>query len=304
PTPSDQNNVQVTPMQSTVYAATQNGLNVRSGPSTKHSKIGTLQYGQAITVTGKTADNWYQIKYAGNTGYILADYVSATPLTNTEHPDTDAPDTQTPASEENPDSETVSVPPIVDDITEHESDPDASAAIDNEADVVSNLLGTPIVMILAFAILGVLALIAYSVYNLFRRDNTPSEEYDAYYEDNEDEQYYEDEYYEDNENGLYYGVEYYEDNADEQYDEDAYYEDNTDIQYADDEYYQEDESDTTYDDDEYYQEDESDTTYDDEYYQEDESDTTYADDEYYEDNPEDPYIGDNLSEDEINPRNE
>ena len=198
-------------MQRTVYAATQNGLNVRSGPSTKHSKLGTLQYGQEITVTGKTADNWYQIKYGGSTGYILADYVSDTPLTGTEHSDTDITGTQPSAPEENPDSEAVPTTPIIDDIDE--PDTDDSTDIEGEADTVTSLLGTPIVVLLAVAIIGVLALIAYSVYNLFRRDNMPSDEYGY----DEDGQYYEDEYYEDNDNGQYPDEEYYEDNDNGQY---------------------------------------------------------------------------------------
>ena len=255
PTPSDQNTVQVTPMQSTVYAATQNGLNVRSGPSTKHSKIGTLQYGQEITVTGKTADNWYQIKYAGGTGYVLADYVSATPLTDTGHPDTDTPDVQPSAPVENPDSEALPDTPVIDDITNNETDTDASTAVENDSDTVSSLLGTPIVVILAVAILGVVALIAYSVYNLFRRDNTLTDEDGEYYED----EYYEDEYYEDE----YYEDEYYEDNGDGQDLEDEYYEDNGDGEYYEDEYYEDEQH------------------YKDEYYEDDE-DMQYSDDKYRE----------------------
>ena len=49
---SAQNDIKITPLQGTFYAAVET-LNVRSGPSTKHNKIGHLEYGQEFTVTGK-----------------------------------------------------------------------------------------------------------------------------------------------------------------------------------------------------------------------------------------------------------
>lgn len=58
---SSQGSFDVTSMSGTYYATTK--LNVRSGPSKDSKKLGTLQSGQEITVTGKTADNWYQIQY-------------------------------------------------------------------------------------------------------------------------------------------------------------------------------------------------------------------------------------------------
>ena len=122
-------------MQSTVYAATQNGLNVRSGPSTKHSKIGTLKYGQEITLTGKTADNWYQIKYAGTVGYILADYVSSTPLTGTEQPDNESPVTESTALEETPDNALPPTEPIVNDTTDETELEDATDLEDGSDEI-------------------------------------------------------------------------------------------------------------------------------------------------------------------------
>ncbi len=56
----------------TVTSAT---LNVRSGPSTGDSIIGTLQCGQKVTADAKTSDNaWYRISYNGKSGFVFAQF--------------------------------------------------------------------------------------------------------------------------------------------------------------------------------------------------------------------------------------
>lgn len=50
-------------------------LNVRSGPGTGHSRVGILNTGTRLTVTGVDGD-WYQIKTDKLTGYVFAQYVS------------------------------------------------------------------------------------------------------------------------------------------------------------------------------------------------------------------------------------
>lgn len=50
-------------------------LNVRSGPGTSYSRIGSLKVGTTVTVIGKSGQ-WYQIKYANLTGYVHSDYVT------------------------------------------------------------------------------------------------------------------------------------------------------------------------------------------------------------------------------------
>lgn len=241
PGPADQDTVEITPMQSTVYAASAKGLNVRSGPSTTHSKLGTLKYGQEITVTGKTADNWYQIQYAGGIGYVLADFVSPTPPANAQTP---APET--------PDTNTVETPPdeSPDDVLNSEPQSEGTPSEGGNTAVISRLIETPVVVGLVAAIIGVIALIAYSVYSLFKKDTNAGDEY------------YEDEYCED----------------DDPYSDDNYYDD--ELLYPDDEYYEENEP---YPDDECYEGNEYDTDQysDDNYY---EDDNPYSDDEYYESN--------------------
>ncbi len=55
-------------------------LNVRSGPGTSYSKLGTLAKGSSVTITGSSKDKngkvWYQYQFSSNkTGYICSDYV-------------------------------------------------------------------------------------------------------------------------------------------------------------------------------------------------------------------------------------
>ncbi len=56
------------------------GLNVRSGPGTSYSVLGTLLYGTTITILGTEQDSsgsdWYKINYNSSTGYISASYVT------------------------------------------------------------------------------------------------------------------------------------------------------------------------------------------------------------------------------------
>jgi uncharacterized protein YgiM (DUF1202 family) len=50
-------------------------VNVRSGPGTSYSILGTAAKGSTWTVIAKTGD-WYKIDYEGETGYIRGDYLS------------------------------------------------------------------------------------------------------------------------------------------------------------------------------------------------------------------------------------
>lgn len=46
------------------------GLNVRSGPGTEHSRIGSLLNGNSVTVIRYAGDGWYEIKFRGSGGYV------------------------------------------------------------------------------------------------------------------------------------------------------------------------------------------------------------------------------------------
>ena len=51
----------------TLYAEVES--NIRSGPGTEYSIIGTASEGDELTITGETS-GWYQLRYDGKTGYI------------------------------------------------------------------------------------------------------------------------------------------------------------------------------------------------------------------------------------------
>lgn len=52
------------------------GLNVRSGPSSNYSKLGTLAKGTKVEVVERYSNGWYKIKYKGSYGYVSGAYVS------------------------------------------------------------------------------------------------------------------------------------------------------------------------------------------------------------------------------------
>lgn len=49
-------------------------LNVRSGPGTGYSRIGSLRAGSTVSVIGSSGD-WYHITYGSLTGYVHSDYM-------------------------------------------------------------------------------------------------------------------------------------------------------------------------------------------------------------------------------------
>lgn len=197
----------VTALSGTYYVATENDLNVRSGPSTSYTALGRLSPGQEVTVTGKTDNDWYRIQFTtGKEGYVSAQYLSDTPVHSEpsssspesapEAPDQSAAPEETPVSE--PDEET----------PETETEP--STYIERS----TSFIGAHITIILVLCILVVVLLIGFSVYGLFHHgafddeDNEDAcdadeddgdEDTEAYYEDDgQDAEPYE-AYYEDDE---------------------------------------------------------------------------------------------------------
>lgn len=57
------------------YIVTATSLNVRSGNNTKYKSIGQLKKNKQVTITGKTSNNWYQIKHNGKIGYVSGSYL-------------------------------------------------------------------------------------------------------------------------------------------------------------------------------------------------------------------------------------
>lgn len=68
--------VSITEMDATMYATT--GVNVRESYSSESNKLRTIGMGEAVHVTGQTADgSWYRIEDAGaGEGFISAQYLS------------------------------------------------------------------------------------------------------------------------------------------------------------------------------------------------------------------------------------
>jgi uncharacterized protein YgiM (DUF1202 family) len=63
------------------------GVNVRSGPGTSYSIIGSAPKGATYTVTGQSG-SWYKIVYGSKTGYISASYFSVSSAPPVENPPT------------------------------------------------------------------------------------------------------------------------------------------------------------------------------------------------------------------------
>jgi hypothetical protein len=54
---------------------TANALNLRSEPSTSGAVVKALKKGDALTVTGETANGWTPVEYDGAKGYVSAQYI-------------------------------------------------------------------------------------------------------------------------------------------------------------------------------------------------------------------------------------
>ena len=157
----------------TCYVNSEKGLNVRSGPSTDYSVIGTLSNGSKIEVTGESG-GWYRFDYNGKDGFVATKYTT-TQATDSNGSSAAASDDNTTSSTDAADENSESKLAIFDDST---------------------------LVYLSLAIVVVVMLILVSVRGFFKK--SPSE-YEEDYEDEypeedegnysgEDEVYYEDEY--------------------------------------------------------------------------------------------------------------
>ena len=181
----------------TCYVNSEKGLNVRSGPSTDYSVIGTLSNGSKIEVTGESG-GWYRFDYNGKDGFV------ATKYTTTQA--TDSNGSNAAAADDNTTSST--------------------AAADGDSESKLAIFDDSTLVYLALAIAVVIILILISVRGFFKK--APSE-YEEDYEDEypdedegnysgEDEEYYEDEYSEED----FENEEEYVDENDDMYHEEDY----------------------------------------------------------------------------------
>ncbi len=57
------------------YTVNVSSLNVRTGPSTSHTVLGSVHKGKVVQVVGEVQD-WFKVNYNGGTGYISKDFVT------------------------------------------------------------------------------------------------------------------------------------------------------------------------------------------------------------------------------------
>ncbi|WP_297132556.1 SH3 domain-containing protein, partial [Terrisporobacter sp.] len=65
------------PVSTTKTGVTKSNLNVRKGPSTSYSILGTLPSGTKVEIVGTDSKTgWYKIKYKNDYGYVSNDYIT------------------------------------------------------------------------------------------------------------------------------------------------------------------------------------------------------------------------------------
>lgn len=69
--------ISVAPMDAIGTVSVNSTLNVRKGPETDYSVIGSLKNGEKVAITGQTG-GWYKIKYNNGDGYVSKQYVTVT----------------------------------------------------------------------------------------------------------------------------------------------------------------------------------------------------------------------------------
>lgn len=176
----------------TYYVSAQNGLKMRSAPSTDADVVTLLPYKAEITVTGAASDSWYQAEYDNQRGYVAADYITKSSATDTADKTEDK-DTPIAETQENTGSpETV------------------------PADTADTFGVTPIITALIAAIIIMAILALYTAYSFLKKENDDySPEYDE--EDYDDEEY--DDEYDANEE-LIDDANAYDEDYDDEYDDD------------------------------------------------------------------------------------
>ncbi len=70
--PTEFEGVTIIPHTGTVVSTT--SVNIRSGPGTIYSKVGSVKTGEEFVISGETSNGWWQIEYDGDTAYINQKY--------------------------------------------------------------------------------------------------------------------------------------------------------------------------------------------------------------------------------------
>lgn len=75
-------------IKETVYSAegiAKSNLNVRKGPDTTYTKVGSLKKNAKVSIVAKTSNNWYKIKFNNSYAYISSQYVTLTKIEELEY---------------------------------------------------------------------------------------------------------------------------------------------------------------------------------------------------------------------------
>lgn len=75
PASTEEAQTQTTAPSGVCTASSNGAVNIRSGNGTNFNAFATLNVGEFLVVTGRTANNWYQLDVNGTTGYVFADVV-------------------------------------------------------------------------------------------------------------------------------------------------------------------------------------------------------------------------------------
>ena len=97
-TTQNSKNSRIKKLNKVMYATTV--LNVRSKPSSKGKKLGTLRFSQKVKVIGQDSDTgWYRIAYKGKVGYVSGSYLSTSkPSSGSSSGSTSKPSTGKPST--------------------------------------------------------------------------------------------------------------------------------------------------------------------------------------------------------------
>ena len=203
-TATEQSSYEIKNTSLTCYVNSEKGLNVRSGPSTDYSVLGTLSNGSKIEVTGESG-GWYRFDYNGKDGFV------ATKYTTTQAPD----------------SKGINATASDDNVT-----PSTDAADENNESKLA-IFDDSTLVYLALAIVVVVILILISVRGFFKK--TPSEDEEDYEDEYPDE--YDNDEYSDADDEYYEDEEYVEDEYDdESFENDEEYVDENDDMYREEDY--------------------------------------------------------------------
>ena len=179
----------------------QNGLRMRRAPSKDSDVITLLPYGSEVTVIGTSDSGWYEIKYADETGYVAAKYI-------TKSDDTASGNNTAETNE---------------DIFTTEISMDGMQASFGVTPVITALISAIIIMCL---------LALFTAYSFLKKEKdhngTGNDEYDAYDDSDDDDYEYENDDNEDirenyDNNDEFYNEGEYDDSA--YYDDEEYYDD-------------------------------------------------------------------------------